>query len=85
MNIYKVLGNRRKVDISSATFGSNNEFAIINVCDISSIKKFEKTKQRARFQTVYLHSTSHGVRTPLTSIHSANENLKMTLEDRECL
>lgn len=53
LNIYKILHNKRKIDISSATFGCDDEFAIINVCDVTSIKKYEKEKLSSRFQTIY--------------------------------
>ena len=49
MSIYKIIHNKKKIDISCSTFGSNNEFAIITVSDISEIKKVEKEKQSLRF------------------------------------
>ena len=82
---YKVLHNKRKIGITSASFGPNKEFAIVNVCDVTNIQKQEKDKQRERFKYFYLKAMVRGVHAPLLSIHSANENLKMTLSDHESL
>lgn len=85
MSIYKILHNKRKIDISCSTFGSANEFAIVTVSDITEIKKIEKEKQSLRFQNIYFHSMAHNVRTPMNSIFCANENLKMCLDDPQLL
>ena len=49
MNIFKILHNKKKIDVRCSTLGTNNEFAIITVSDISEIKNFEKVKQSLRF------------------------------------
>lgn len=81
MNIYKILQNKRKVDIQCSTVDNEQEYAIITLSDITSVKKHEKEKQRILFQEIYFHSMAHDVRTPLTSIMVANENLKLMLTD----
>lgn len=85
MNIFKVLHNKRKVDISCSMHANSKEFAVITLSDITRIKKYEKEKLRARFQQIYFQSMAHDVRTPMNSIMSANENLRMTLNDPVCL
>lgn len=49
MSIFKVLHNKRKIDISCSLHTSSNEIAIVTLSDITRIKKYEKEKQRIRF------------------------------------
>lgn len=80
MSIYKVLHNKRKVDLS-CSLTAGQQVAIITLSDITRVKKYEKQKQSLRFQQIYFHSMAHDVRTPMNAIMSANENLKNELVD----
>lgn len=47
--MFKVVGNKKKLQISASTFGSRNEYQIITLSDITQIKKQEKERQSNRF------------------------------------
>ena len=84
MKTYKVLQNKRKIGVHASVFGDQDEFAIVILNDLTTIKKYEKERLSVRFQEMYLRSMAHNVRTPLNTIASSNEYFKMELTDPDC-
>ena len=85
LSVFKVKGNKKKVQVEASTFGSHKKYRIITLSDITEVKRREKERQSSRFQKMYFHSMAHDVRTPLVSIVCSNENLKQLIKDPEQL
>ena len=85
MLIYKIAHNKKKIGLHLQMFEAHDELAIVTFSDLTRIKKYEKERLQTRFQAMYFRNMAHDVRTPLSAVRATNENLKMELQDPECL
>jgi len=44
--------------------------------DVSDIRKYEKLKQKKRFEVIYFASVAHDLRTPVNTCLQVNQQLK---------
>lgn len=75
-SFYKLLHNKRKVDIQATLLDGEEQLVMMTINDITEIKKAEKKRQKVKFKTIYFSSIEHDMRTPLNHIVSAYECLK---------